>query len=99
MKAKTIEHANKVICALQKEYPDGVIKDVEMPPLVNINTKEDVGFCVLIHLANKYEYTDDILKGWKKRVHADGYGVTAKHNQLAVKFYVHFDKKEKEGKL
>ena len=90
MKAKTIEHANKVICALQKEYPDGVIKDVEMPPLVNINTKEDVGFCVLIHLANKYEYT--------KRLHADGYGVTAKHNQLAVKFYVHFDKKEKEGK-
>lgn len=94
MGVKTIEHANKVICALQKECSDGVIKDVEMSSLVNIHTQEDTGFCVIIQLTNKYEYTDDMLKEWKRRLHADGYGVTAKYNQLAVKFYVHFDKKK-----
>lgn len=89
---KTEKRAYEVICALKEEYADGVIKDYEMPPLVNIHTGKHTGFAVIVHLANKYEYTGDVLNDWKQRFHADEYTVTAKHNQLAVKYSVHYDK-------
>lgn len=88
---KTVEHAYQVICELKEKYADGVIKGHEIPPLVNIETGEDTGFAVIIYLANKYEYADDILNEWKELLHADEYTVTAKRNQLAVKFKVHYN--------
>ena len=94
MEAKTAEHAYQVICALKEEYAEGVIKDHEIPPLVNIHTGQGTGYAVIIHLANKYEYTDDVLNDWKQRFKADEYSVTAKHNQLTVKFSIHYDKEE-----
>ena len=94
MKEKTVEHAYQVICALREEYAEGVIKDHEIPPLVNIRTGQDMGFAVIVYLANKYEYTDAVLNDWKERLHADEYTVTAKRNQLTVKFSVHYDREE-----
>ena len=92
MNEKTVEHAYQVLCALKEEYEDGVIKGHQIPPLVNIRTGEETGFAVNIQLANKYEYTDAVLNDWKERLHADEYTVTAKRNQLTVKFIVHYDK-------
>lgn len=43
---KTYEHAGEVIKAIQEEYAKGVIKDYEMPPLVNMKTGETIGFAV-----------------------------------------------------
>lgn len=94
MEAKTKKQAYEVICALKEEYADGVIKDHMMPWLVNIKSGEQTGFAVIIQLANKYEYTDDVLNDWKQRFQADGYSVTAKHNQLLMKFSIHYDKEE-----
>ena len=94
MNEKTVEHAYQVICALREEYAEGVIKDHQIPPLVNIHTGQDTGFAVIIQLANKYEYTDAVLNDWKERLHADEYTVTAKRNQLTVKFSVHYGREK-----
>lgn len=91
MNKKTVKYAYLVICELSEEYANGVIKEHMIPPLVNLRTGQETGYAVIIHLANKFEYTDAVLNDWKKRLNADEYSVTAKHNQLKVKFSVHYD--------
>lgn len=95
MKDKTVEHACQVICTLKEECIDGVIKEYMIPPLVNMKTGRETGFSVLIYLSIKYEYTDAVLNDWKERLHADEYVISVKHNQLIVKFIVHYDNNDK----
>lgn len=90
MNEKTIKHAYSVICTLKEQY--GVIKDHEIPPLVNLQTGEDVGFAVILKLVNTYEYTDSFLNEWKEKFCADEILISIRHNQLIVKFTIHYDK-------
>lgn len=87
---KTAEEAQEIVKSLQGIYAKGVIKDCEIPPLVNIETGKDTGFAVIIHLAPKYEYTNDLLNEWKEKLSADEYTITVKKNQLQVKFIVRY---------
>jgi hypothetical protein len=48
IKAKTTEYAHEVIKAMKEDYADGVIKDFEMPPLVNMKTGKTIGFAVVL---------------------------------------------------
>ena len=91
MNEKTINHAYSVICTLKEQY--GVIKDYEIPPLVNMQTGEDVGFAVILELVNVYEYTGSFLKEWKEKFCADEFMISIVHNQLVVKFTIHYEKK------
>ena len=85
---KTTEHAWSVIKAMQEEYAKGVIKDWEMPPLVNMKTGETTGFAVVINVGTKYDYTEDLLTDWKERFDADEYKVSARRNQLTLTFTI-----------
>ena len=87
---KTAEEAQEIVKSLQEIYANGVIKDWEIPPLVNIETGKDTGFAVIIHLAPKYEYTNDLLNEWKEKLSADEYTITVKKNQLQVKYIVRY---------
>ena len=91
MEDKTIKNASNIVAEIKDKYADGVIKDFEICPLVNMKTGEDVGFCVIVYLANKYEYTNEIMDDWKNRLHADEYSVTARGNKLTFKFRVHYE--------
>ena len=85
---KTVEHAASVIKAMQEEYAKGVIKDWEIPPMVNMKTGETTGFAVVINVASKYDYTEDLLKEWKERFDADEYKISARRNQLWITFTI-----------
>lgn len=87
---KTAEEAQEIVKSLQGTYAKGVIKDWEIPPLVNIETGKDTGFAVIIRIAPKYEYTNDLLNEWKEKLSADEYTITVKKNQLQVKFIVRY---------
>lgn len=91
---KTVQNANKVISALKRKYIKDVIKDYEIAPLVNINTGENIGFAVIIQLANKYEYGDVELNDWKEQFGAYMYTITSQCDGLTVKFRVRFDRKK-----
>lgn len=85
---KTYEHAAEVIKAMQEEYAKGVIKDYEMPPLVNMKTGETIGFAVVLQVSAKYDYDEELLNDWKKRFEADEYQVSVKRNQLWLTFRI-----------
>lgn len=87
---KTQQQAAEVVRSLQGIYAEGVIKSWEIPPLVNIKTGKDIGFAVIIYLASKYEYTNDLLNDWKEKLSADEYTISAKRNQLQVKFTIRY---------
>lgn len=87
---RTIEEAQEIVKTLQGIYAKGVIKDWEIPLLVNIETGKDTGFAVIIRIAPKYEYTNDLLNEWKEMLSADEYTITVKKNQLQVKFTVRY---------
>lgn len=42
---KNVNKAIETIKALRREFASDAIKDYEIPPLVNRNTLENVGFC------------------------------------------------------
>lgn len=85
---KTCEHAAEVIKTIQDECAKGVIKDYEMPPLVNIKTGKTIGFAVVLQVGGKYDYDEDLLNSWKERFEADEYQVSVKHNQLWLTFKI-----------
>lgn len=88
MAKKTTEYACEVIKAMKEEYADGVIKDFEMPPLVNMKTGKTVGFAVVLQVGTKYDYTDELLKEWQRRFDADEFSISVKRNQMWLTFKV-----------
>lgn len=87
---KTQQQAAEIVQSLQGIYAKGVIEDWNIQTLVNIKTGKDTGFAVIIYLASKYEYTNDLLNDWKEKLSADEYTISAKRNQLQVKFMVRY---------
>lgn len=88
IKAKTTEYAHEVIKAMKEDYADGVIKDFEMPPLVNMKTGKTIGFAVVLQVGTKYDYTDALLKEWQERFLADEFSISVKRNQMWLTFKV-----------
>ena len=92
MSKKTIEHAASVLKEIKAEINPDVIKDYEMPTLCNMETAKVTGFAVILTLSTKFDYTNDILDGWMKRLEADDYMISVKRNQLRVRFNVMYKK-------
>ena len=92
--SKTIEHAASVLKEIKAELSEGAIKDYEMPKLCNMQTVKETGFAVILTLSTKYDYTNELLDEWCKRLEADDYMITVKRNQLRVRFNVMYGKKE-----
>ena len=87
---KTVKYANSVIEKLKQECADGVIKNFEIPPLINIKTFKNTGFAVILHVASKYDYSEKLLGKWKKRFGADEYSISARRNQLQIRFTIRY---------
>ena len=54
----------------------------------NFDTGKETGFAVILFLSTKYDYPNDLLDDWKKRLKAKDYVIIVKRNQLRVKFNV-----------
>lgn len=88
MAKKTIEHAANALKKIMAGLNKDVIKDYEMPKLVNMETGNDIGFTVILRLNSKYYYTNKVLDMWRDKLHADDYLISARRNKLRVRFLV-----------
>ena len=75
---------------IKAQFEVEVIKDYEIPPLVNTNTGENLGFGVKLQLNTRYDYDEEMLTQWKNMLKADDWYISVKRNQLHVTFKVRF---------
>ena len=88
MAKKTIKAAAETLKVIKSELISDVIKDYEIPRICNFDTGKETGFAVILLLSTKYDYPNDLLDDWKKRLKAKDYVIIVKRNQLRVKFNV-----------
>ena len=78
------------IDAIKAQFEVEVIKDYEIPPLVNTKTGEDIEFEVKMQLSTRYDYDEEMLTQWKNMLKADEWYISVKRNQLHVTFKVRY---------
>ena len=89
-----LKHVVGGIGAIKAQFEVEVIKDYEIPPLVNTNTGEYIGFGVKLQLNTRYDYDDKMLTQWKNMLEADEWYISVKRNQLHVTFKVRYKKED-----
>ena len=89
-----LKHVVGAIGAIKAQFEVEVIKDYEIPPLVNTNTGEDIGFGVKMQLNTRYDYDEEMLTQWKNMLKADEWYISVKRNQLHVTFKVRYKKED-----
>lgn len=94
-KKDLLKHVVGAIGVIKAQYEVEVIKDYEIPTLVNTQTMQDIGFGVELQLNTRYDYDEEMLAQWKQWLTADEWYISVKRNQLLVRFKVRF----KENKL
>ncbi len=93
-KDELLKDAVAAIGVIRAQYEGEVIKDYEIPPLVNMNTGENIGFGVKLQLNTRYDYGEDMFTQWKNMLKADDWYISVKRNQLHVTFKVRYKKEE-----
>lgn len=93
-KDELLKHVVGAIGAIKAQFEVEVIKDYEIPPLVNTKTMQDIGFGVKLQLNTRYDYDEEMLTEWKRLLKADDWHISVKRNQLHVTFKVRYKKKE-----
>lgn len=93
-KKKTKEYAANIVREIKEECNKGVIKDHEIPTLVNWDTGEETGFAVILTLSTAYDYHNNVLDEWKTRLMAMDYVISVNRNRLQVKYNVMFERRE-----
>lgn len=78
------------ISVIKAQYEVEVIKDYEIPPLVNTRTMQDIGFGVKLQLNTRYDYDEEMFTQWKQLLKADHWYISVKRNQLHITFKVKF---------
>ena len=95
-KDNLLKDAVAAIGVIKAQYEGEVIKDYEIPPLVNMNTGENIGFGVKMQLSTRYDYDEELLTEWKRLLKADDWHISVKRNQLHVTFKVRYKKEDGE---
>lgn len=85
-----LKDAVAAIDTIKAQFEVEVIKDYEIPPLVNTKTGEDIGFGVKMQLSTIYDYDEELLTEWKRLLKADEWYISVKRNQLHVTFKVRY---------
>ena len=93
-KDNLLKEAVAAIGVIKAQYDSEVIKDYEIPPLVNMNTGQDIGFGVKMQLSTRYDYDEELLTEWKRLLKADDWYIRVKRNQLHITFNVRYEKFE-----
>ena len=88
-----LKDAFATIGVIRAQFEVEVIKDYEIPLLVDTNRGEYKGFGVKLQLNTRYDYNEAMLTEWKRLLKADEWYISVKRNQLHVTFMVRY----KEG--
>lgn len=78
------------IGVIKAQYEVEVIKNYEIPTLVNTRTLQESGFGVKLQLNTRYDYGEEIFSQWKQLLNADNWFVSVTRNQLHIMFKVKF---------
>ena len=89
-KDELLKHIVGAIGAIKAKFAVDVIKDYLIPPLVNTNTKQYIGFLVVLELSTLYIYDEEMLMKWKNMMKADEWYISVDSNQLNVTFTVRY---------
>ena len=92
-----LKDAVAAIGVIKAQFDDEVIRDYEIPKLVNMNTGENTGFGVKMLLSTRYDYDEELLTEWKRLLKADDWYISVKRNQLHVTFKVRYKKEGDAG--
>lgn len=87
-----VKDACAVIERIKAQYEVEVIKDIEIPQLVNMKTGKYIGFAVRLQLNTRYDYDEFMLNQWKKMLGAGYWSLSVKRCQLHVTFKVYYKK-------
>ena len=85
-----LKDAVAAIGVIKAKYDVEVIRDYEIPPLVNTRTGENIGFGVRMQLSTRFDYDEALLTEWKRLLKADEWYISVKRNQLHVTFKVRY---------
>lgn len=85
-----IKASVEAIKTIKSKYEVEVIKEYEIPPIVNTKTGKTTGHAVVIRLNTKYDYDDNIIETWKGLLNADEWSIRATKNQLWITFRIHY---------
>lgn len=87
---KSIENVAGIVDQIKSELLDDVIKDYDTPSLVDMQTREVIGYGVVIYVSSKYSYSESTLNEWKSRLQADEYSIRVTNHRLTIKYKVRF---------
>lgn len=85
-----LKHVVGAIGVIKAQFDAEVIRNYEIPPLVNTKTGEDIGFGVKMQLSTRYDYDEELLTEWKRLLKADDWYISVKWNKLHVTFKVRY---------
>ena len=71
---------------VQKDF----IKDFFLTPIVSLRTGANHGYCVELHVSQKYDISEDTMKSFKDLLNADRWTFHMSNRQLFLRFFVHF---------
>lgn len=84
------KRTNDALEEIKSELQDGVIKDIEIPPLVNMKTGKTTGHAVEMQVSTKYDYNETLLTEWKDKPKADAWNIRVRNNRLFLRFFIHY---------
>ncbi len=91
-----LKYAVAAIDVIKAQFDTEVIRNYEIPTLVNTKTGEDIGFGVKMQLSTSYDYDEELLTEWKRLLKADYWYISVKRNQLHITFKVRYKKDGKQ---
>lgn len=94
-KENLLKNIVSAIGVIKNKFEVEVIKDYEIPPLVNLLSKQEIGFAVKLLLNTRYDYNEELITDWKRLLNADEWYISVKRNQLHIIFKVRY-KEEKQ---
>lgn len=92
MKQEIIDNAARQVASLKETLEARVILDNRINNLVNVNTGEDTGVAVVLHLSSRFTYDDSLLNSWKVMFGASEFVIKCVLGQLWVHFIIRPEK-------
>lgn len=88
-KEEVIKSSRDAIESIKRDLIPGVIKECSIPPLASAKSGKLTGYAVVLQVSTKYHYAEKVLKGWKKKLGADGWNIHVYRGQLFIRFFIH----------
>ncbi len=94
-KENLLKNIVSAIGVIKNRFEVKVIKNHNIYPLVNLLSKQEIGFAVKLLLNTRYDYNEELITDWKRMLNADEWFISVKRNQLHIIFKVRY-KEEKQ---